>query len=112
MRGLAHEREARVVGNVEPFVAIGGPGISIDEGTKQISPLWRGCGPHPKSAIDVNPRALRASLPADFTGRIESARVHISGLNTNDGAVIDSRQRVSTHAALLVGRNHRNPRPA
>ena len=61
-RGVAHEREAAVVGHVEPLVRVGGPRVGALDARREVGARRRGRGPQAERAVDVHPgaRAVRA----------------------------------------------------
>ena len=82
--GIPDDHDPRVVGDVEPLVAVGGPGVgptgAADEGGERRA---RG-GPQPEGAVDVEPAAPLADQGADLLQRIEGPRVHVPRLGGDD----------------------------
>ena len=82
---VAHERIAAIVGNVEPLVSIGGPGVSGFYALSQVMKVGRGCGPSAEGSIYMDPGI---ALFGDRNQRGEvvvGPGVHISGLQQDDG---------------------------
>jgi hypothetical protein len=50
----------------------------------------------------VHPGAGRARPVDDRARRVEGARVHVAGLEADDAAVVEVRERVGAHASLAV----------
>ena len=100
--GVAHEREAAVVGDVQPLVAVGRPRVGEAEALDEVRPA-RGCGgPQAEGAVDVQPGARRARRLGDRRQRVERAGVEVAGLRAHDGGRRERRQRLGPHAPLPV----------
>src|SRR2546429_2673046 len=100
MFGIAHDRDSRVVGHIQPLVTVDGPGIGGIGTVEQMRIIRGGCSPEPEGAIDMNPRACVSRPRTDLFRGIEGARVDIASLNTDEGTLIELRQSLGTHAPL------------
>src|SRR6187200_2723529 len=58
--------------------------------------------PQPERTIHVHPRAGAVRLRHDLLCRIESAGVHVAGLDADDRVIVEWRQRIGAHASLIV----------
>src|SRR5450432_2434225 len=105
MLGLADDDQARILGNVHPLVAIDRPGIGEAYAIEQGRVERRERAPQAERSVDVNPGASVAGARAYLFGGIESAGVDVSGLQADDGVVIEWRQGVGAHPSLAVGGN-------
>src|SRR2546427_11722015 len=84
--GVAHEGETAVIGNVQPLVRVGGPGVRGADALEQVAEARARRGPEAECAVDVHPGvAVRARQAGDLAKRIERAGVHVAGLRTDDG---------------------------
>lgn len=92
--GIADEDDAAVIRDIEPFVAVGGPGIG--------GSIVGVRGPEAEGAIDMDP-GIGLFGEGDEFGRIESAGVDVTGLETDEGGLGERGKGVGTHAALGIG---------
>ena len=90
---VSDERVAAVVRHVEPFVPVGGPGVGARGASQEVSVAWRGRGPQPEGAIDVNPRSGRAGEWNQGGEVVESPHVQIACLEQHDGRRVALGQR-------------------
>ena len=54
-RGIGDECVAAVVGNVEPLVPVGGPGVGLVRSGEVVAKVGAGCGPEAEGSVDVDP---------------------------------------------------------
>ena len=85
MLRVRHERVAAVVGNVEPLVSVGGPGIRELGAAEQVAQVGYGVTPEAHCAIDVHPCSGLLCQRDQLGKAIERAAVHIAGLKHHDG---------------------------
>src|SRR5229473_1496983 len=112
MLRLADESQTRIVGDVEPLVAIGSPGIGIREASHQGRAVGSGGGPQPEGSVDVHPRVLSSGFGTDLGSRIERAGIYVAGLYADDGALVERRERIRFDTALIIGRKTQHARSA
>ena len=105
---MTADRDAAVVGHVEPLVGVGGPRI----GPVQTGDPQRAAGGRPQAhgAVHMEPRVIPVGEVCQFTDRIDGARVHIPRLAADDGGPVSAvseglRQGGWTHRAVGVGRH-------
>ena len=103
--GVAHEGQAAVIGNVQPLMGVGGPGIRVVDAGGEVGVVGAGCGPQPESSVHVYPGAGGASAGADFGSWIEGAGVDVAGLHAQDAGRVQLRKLVAAHAALAIHRH-------
>ena len=107
--GVAHECEPAVVGHIEPFVRVGGPGVRRGDTVEQVAEARARPGPEAERPVDVHPGvSVRARQTGDLAERIERAGVHVAGLRADDrgrarGVPECVAQGVGKHATLAVG---------
>ena len=106
---VAHDRDAAVVGHVEPLVRIRRPRIrKLDAVGDAAHVAARAC-PKAERAVDVQPRTALARHVGDRAQRIERTRVHVARLCAYDHRAVEHvhrlAQAVHPHAALLVRRH-------
>ena len=94
--GVADKDDAAVVGDIKPFMTIGGPGIG--------GGIVGGGGPEAEGAIDVDP-GIGLFGELDEFGRVEGAGVDVAGLETDESGLGEGGKGVGTHAALGISRN-------
>ncbi len=88
----ANERDACVVGNVEPLVAVSRPRVrGLDTRDECALGRRRGC-PQSKGTIDVQPRANTIAPLSQCYERVGAAAVHVTGLRAHDGRPVDLRK--------------------
>src|SRR5437879_10792190 len=105
---IANHGDSGIVGHVEPFVAVDCPGVGIARACEKFR-VKRGSGsPQTESAIHVNPGTGLACARTNLFSGIECSSVYVSGLDTNDSAIIQWGKRSRSHAALVVSRNRRH----
>lgn len=82
--GAAHEHDATVVGDVEPFVSVGRPRINVTEALDEMRATRISERPETERAVDMAP-AFSLARPSDDVGEgIERARVDLARLGTDD----------------------------
>ena len=106
---MGHERIAAIERNVQPLVAVGGPGVGLLRSSEQVPVCGARGGPQPERAIDVHP----SSVPfgdGDQRGEIlVHAGVDVAGLEMHDRGRLRivaqcALERLRREAALIVGR--------
>jgi hypothetical protein len=106
---VSAEDEARVVGDVQPLVGVGGPGVGLLYPFDEV-PQGRASGrPHPERPVHVHPGAGLPRNGADGAKGVYGTGVHVARLGTHYGWFGSPgkgvAQRVRPHPALLVGRD-------
>jgi len=109
---VTHESQAAIVGNVQPFVGVGSPGIRVSDSFSEMGAGRGRGGPETERAIDVDPRSGPMSDSTNFRDRIERSGVHVAGLDTNDGGAGDRRELIGQHSTLLIDWNFDDTAPA
>ncbi len=92
---VSDEGDAAVVGDVEPFVAVGSPGVGIG--------VLVACAPEAESAVDVHPGIGLLGEGDELVGGIHCARIDIAGLEADEGGLVECWKERGVHAALRVG---------
>ena len=59
-------REPGIVRHVQPLVRIGGPGVGPVDPSRELRHFWRGRGPEPEGAVDMDPGAMRLRAIANL----------------------------------------------
>src|SRR5260370_8740449 len=109
---IANHGDSGIVRHVEPCVAVDGPGVGMARACEKFR-VTRGSGsPQSESAIHMNPGASLAGVGTNLLSGIECASVYVSGLDTNDSAIIEWGKRFRSHAALIVSRNRGPTEPS
>src|SRR6266851_5177832 len=102
---IANHGDSGIVGNVEPFVAVDCPGVGIADACEKL-PVKRGSGsPQSEGTIHMNPGTSLACARTNLFSGIECSSVDVSGLDTNDSAIVEWGKRFRSHAALIVSGN-------
>src|SRR5690348_15073360 len=73
--------------------------------------LRRQSSPHPERTIHVDPSASIAGSATNLFSVIESACIHIAGLNAHDCLFVEFWQGINPHSALGVGGHRSDPGP-
>ena len=102
---MADEGEAAIVGDVQPLMPIGAPGVAGGEAVHEVSGIGGRGGPETEGAIDVEPELLAGWMFDESVRGIESAGVHVAGLETNDGGSRDGWQEIGTEASVRIRRD-------
>src|ERR1700728_4332404 len=82
---VGDECVAAVVGDVEPLVAVGGPGIGRAGSGAQVTKARTGIGPESEGAVDVYPRVVAPGDGNQLLERVEDAGVELARLQNDDG---------------------------
>ena len=82
--GVRDEGQARVVGDVEPLVRVGGPRVGASDAGDEVSQRRRGRRPQAEGAVDVDPGAVLGRRVAHLVERVEGAAVDLAGLRAHD----------------------------
>ncbi len=85
--GLGDESVAAVVGNVEPLVAVGGPGVGGFEAAGEAGVARAGGSPESEGAINVNPRTVAARDGDESVEVIEAAVFTSPACRDEDGGL-------------------------
>ena len=83
-RLVAHDRKAAIIRHLQPFVAVGDPGIGKLDAGGQMLQRWRGPRPQAERAIDMQPGVVRLGDRRDLGERIEVAGVDLARLGDDD----------------------------
>ena len=83
---------------------ISGPGVGPLHSSGQVRPARGGGGPEAERSIHVHPSSRPVNPVSDLPDRIESARVDIAGLGTDNGRPVKRREAIRDHPALSVDR--------
>ena len=115
---VADERDARVIGDVQPLVSVGRPGVRPVESGHQTGATRISQRPQPERPVDVQPaRPLREPV-GDLVERIERTGVDLTGLRAHQHRGIrmgqELRQETGAHPTLVIGRHdgHASPTEA
>ena len=81
---VGDEREARVLGYVQPLVTVRRPGVGLLDTREQVPEPAAGSGPEAEGAVDVDPRPSRLRKLARLGERVERAAVELAGLQADD----------------------------
>ena len=106
------DRDAAVVGDVEPLVTVGGPRVRSVQALDEIGAARIGERPQTERTIDVEPTVARRHPVGDLVERVEGAGVHLTGLSADQhGNTVGNVEReiAGAHPALVVGRHDRHP---
>ena len=82
--GFGYESVAGIVWDVEPFVAVGGPGIGVFHAVEEVAMRGARTDPESESAVQVNPCTVLLGERDQSLVVVESTRVEISGLEDNN----------------------------
>ncbi len=110
--GVATEDQPAVVGDVQPLVGVGRPGIGTVMTGDEVGAAGAGGGPETEGAVDVDPGTGIVGFGTELLSGVESAGVHVAGLQAENGSVGEFRQLRGHHAALVVDRHPEHPLPA
>ena len=90
--GVGDEGVAGIVGDVEPFVAVGGPGVGGFDAAQEMAEARGGGGPEAEGAVDVDPGAVAVGDRRSTRRRVVGADVEVAGLEEDDGgAAVEAR---------------------
>ncbi len=78
--GLGDERVAAVVGDVEPLMSVGGPGVGGFDAAGEAGVAGTGGSPESERAVNVDPRTVAARDGNESAEVIEAAGIHIACL--------------------------------
>ena len=106
---VARQHQAAVIGNVQPLVGIGRPGVGVFDAPGEVRARRSSGGPESEGTIDVYPRPAAADVLANLGDGIEGTGIHIAGLHAHDGALGDWRHLLPEHAPLSVAGHARDP---
>ena len=106
--GVAHEREAAVVGHVQPLVPVAGDRVRALDSLGQRTRLRREAREQAEGAVDVQPGAVRLGQVGDRGDRVEVAGVDLAGVGDHDRRPVvlgqPSLERVEVEAPGCVAR--------
>ena len=102
---MSADRDAAVVGDVQPLVGVGRPRVRAVESGNE--PRTRGGGPESDSTVHMQPATVCVRDVRQCADRIDRARVHIAGLAADDRRATGVRgecrgQRVRPHRTVGV----------
>ena len=100
--GVAHVGDPAVVGDVEPLVAVGGPGVGALHTPDQVAPAGRRRGPESEGAVHVEPGSEGVAPLAEFREGVGCAAVHVARLGAHEGGALECGQPVGADAPLVV----------
>ena len=106
--GVAHDRDAAVVGGVECLVRVGRPRVGLVHTLDEVAQSGRGGRPQAERAVDVHPGPVVVGEPDRLGERVERARVQVAGLQADHrrtaGRAVAERpaQRIGPHPSLIV----------
>ena len=108
-RGIGAERDAAVVGHVQPLVRVGRPGVRSLGSVDEVAELVARARPESERAVEVQPRPPRLAGVRDRVEVLERAGVHLAGLGDDDRRAVrlgeDVGQERCPHASLVVDRD-------
>jgi hypothetical protein len=90
-------------------VAVGHPAVGAVDAGDKVRVARRGGRPQPEGAVDMGPGARGPRDRDDVGERIEGARIHVSRLQAEDGAIVERRQAVGADPALRIGFDQLDP---
>ena len=106
---VAHDGVAAVIRRLQPFVAVGRPGVGTLDAVRQGCGFGCGAGPQAECTVDMDPGAARLRQIGDLADGIEAAGVELAGLGDDDHRPVETcdalGKSVNAHAAHVVGRN-------
>ena len=105
---MADEREAAIVGDVQPLVSIGAPGVATGEAVHQVSRFRRGGGPESEGAVDMEPELSAQRMFGEGARGVEGSCVDVAGLEANDGGSGDGWQKIGAEASVRIRRDARD----
>ena len=97
---VSDDGEPAVVGDLQPLVSIGGPGVCVLQSPGQLGHLRDSARPETEGAIDVQPGVVLATYLHDIRQWIESAGVDLPGLGDDDGGAGSSCQRCTQRPGI------------
>ena len=106
---IPNKGQPGIVGDVEPFVSVGRPGVGGGKITHQMRQFRTRRSPQAKGPIHMYPRAGLVSFLNDFGSSVKRPGVDVAGLQANDGGGTQLGKQLSPHPALTVHRNLDNP---
>src|SRR5271167_1042536 len=81
---ITHEGVAAIERNVEPLVAVGGPGVCAVGSVEEVAEAWAGRAPEAEGSVDVDPCAELFRDGYELHEVVEGADVEITGLKDHD----------------------------
>ncbi len=82
--GVPHQRDATVVGGVQPLVGIGGPRVGAGDPRDLPGEAGSGGCPEAEGAVDVDPRPVFAGPLDQRNERIARPAVNVASLKADD----------------------------
>ena len=82
-RGVRHDRDSRIVGDVQPLVRVHGPGVGLRNAAQEVKERRRG-RPQPERAIHVQPGTVTVRDLGDLIQGIEGAGADVAGLSADE----------------------------
>src|SRR6202021_28014 len=76
---------AGVEGDVEPFVAVGDPGVGVFDAIEEMLQVRACSGPETEGSVDVNPGSVFFCEGNEPCEVVEGADVNVTGLKDDDG---------------------------
>ena len=111
--GSPDQGDAAVIGDVEPFVRVGRPGVRVGQAGGQVRTRGISQRPQPERAVGMHPRPALPGPLDDVGEGIERAGVHLARLHADHrraGHVL--REPVGAHPPLVIGGHPADPVPA
>ena len=104
---ISDDREAAVVRQLEPFVAVRCPTVRVIDAFSQGSQSSGCLSPQTEGTVVVNPRAAFVTDRADLLERIACSRIDLSSLADHERwrrrAGQRALERLSPHPAKIIG---------
>ena len=100
---MSAQYKTTVVGDVERFMGIDGPGVGLACAGHEVTGAITRRGPEPKGAIDVNPSPLRFHDWNDAGKVIKSARADLPCLQDHNRVRGERWQRGGQQSPLGIG---------
>ena len=107
--GIAQQRDAVVVGDVEPLVRVRGPGVRLGQALDEFATgRVRQC-PQAEGSVDVQPSAALTGPGHDLRERVERSGVDLTRLRADEDRPADVGEELCPYAALRIGRDSDDP---
>jgi len=105
---IGNEGIAAVEGDIEPFVAVGDPGVGVFDAFEEVLESRTDGGPEAEGSVDVNPGVVSFCERNELREVVEGADVNVTGLKDDDGGFGRRgfeclAERVFEKAAMRVG---------